>query len=112
MTSVSRGGYPGIEVNPEALRIYATQLEAFKDRFTALTGASESVTHNDEAFGPAYSGWMEPLLEAKHVRAHMLIGSAQDTLDTHILALQQCADDYETADEAAASELNAQEDQF
>ena len=99
------GLYPGFEVDPESLRSYATRLEAFKDRFAALQMASESIEYDVGALAPFFAPALEPLLDQKHASAAELIPEGADTLDTHIAALNQCADSYEGADAAAVSEL-------
>ena len=98
---VSRGGFGGYEVDPESLRSYASRLESFRDRFTALAEASQSTTQTAGAFG-TFSAWMEPILDEKRTLVHELIPVDVEVLESYIVALNGCADEYEAADTATA----------
>lgn len=113
MTSVSRPSVStrtaakGFEVDPEALRSHAARLEAYRDRFAALAEASASVTKTSGAFGLLFSDWMEPVLDAKHDEVHPLIPGTAAAVESHAVALRECADTYEGADAATAGDLDA-----
>jgi hypothetical protein len=108
---LSRGGFGGYEVDPEALRDYASRLEAFRDRFMALAEASQSTAQTAGAFG-TFSAWMEPILDEKHALVHELIPVDAEVLESYIAALNGCADEYEAADASAAGELSTLEGEF
>lgn len=108
MPSMSRPtAAKGFEVDPDALRAHAARLESYRDRFTALAEASASVTKTNGAFGLLFSDWMEPVLDAKHDEVHPLIPATADAVESHALALRDCADSYEVADAATAGDLDA-----
>ncbi|THV42262.1 type VII secretion target [Glycomyces buryatensis] len=108
---LTKGGFGGYEVDPEALRDYATRLKAFGDRFTALAQAADSTTSVDGAFG-LLTFWMGPLLDEKHAMVAELIPANIESLEAYIEALNGCAAEYEAADTDAASDLTRLEDQF
>jgi uncharacterized protein YukE len=107
MTAVNRGSAKGFEVDPEALRQHAAALEGLRDRFAALAEASASVTKTNGAFGLMFSDWMEPVLDGKHDEVHALIPATAAAVESHAVALRECAESYDAADEATASDLEA-----
>jgi hypothetical protein len=99
--------HKGFEVDPEALRTHAAQLDSFRDRFLALAEASQSVTRTEGAFGLMFADWLDPLLDAKHEQVHPLIGEASSALETHADALRACAAEYEAVDETSGAEFDS-----
>ncbi|MDA1358660.1 hypothetical protein O1R50_03445 [Glycomyces luteolus] len=108
---LTRGGFGGYDVDPEALRAYADRLAAFRDRFAALAQAAQSTTSTEGAFG-LLTSWMEPLLDEKYDLASQLTPLNVEVLESYIQALNGCADEYDAADADAASELSALEGEF
>jgi hypothetical protein len=88
-------------VTPEELRKHASNVEAVKNRFTAVKAASAHIQRNDQAYG-LMCAWMTFTLDDRHTTTNDLIAFAEENLDIAARELRSSADHYEGVDSEQA----------
>lgn len=84
----------GFTADPEELRAHATNIDAIKDRFGNVKGASSHISQDDQAYG-LLCGWISGILEGRHQKQDELIGQVEENLRLVSASLRDNATDYE-----------------
>jgi hypothetical protein len=92
-------------VEIEQLRVHAQNVQAVRDRFSAVQAASGNITQNDQAYG-LLCGWISAVLEGRHQKQDELIAYVAENLDIAARELELSADAYDTVDNGEADRLN------
>ncbi|OLF06547.1 hypothetical protein BLA60_31785 [Actinophytocola xinjiangensis] len=92
-------------VEIEQLRTHAQNVQAVRQRFDAVRGASAGIAQNDQAYG-LLCGWISSVLEGRHRRQDELIGYVAENLDLVTQELESTADAYDTVDNDSADRLD------
>ncbi|GAA1688237.1 hypothetical protein GCM10009830_39770 [Glycomyces endophyticus] len=91
----------GIDVNPEELRTHAAHLRALHGRFAAIRGASSHIAMSDDAYGQLCQ-MLPPIMEQRHQDQDAGMDALAENFELLAQALDECAAEYESADEFAA----------
>jgi hypothetical protein len=91
-------------VDPLQLRRHASNVEAVRQQFGAVKGASAAIAQDDAAYG-LLCGWIAGILESRHVRQNELIAYVEENLSLAADALAAASRDYEGTDQAAADRI-------
>jgi hypothetical protein len=92
-------------VEIEQLRAHARNVQAVRDRFSAVQAASANITQNDQAYG-LLCGWISAVLEGRHQKQDELIAYVAENLDIAARELELSADAYDSVDNDGADRLN------
>jgi len=95
----------GYTTDPEQIRAHAANLETLKARFDAVKSASAHIAQDDQAYG-LLCGWISGVLEGRHTRQDELIAYVEENLALAAKALNETADDYDTAESGAVRSMN------
>jgi hypothetical protein len=88
----------GFTAIPDELRTHATNVDALRERFADVKGASSYITQDDQAYG-LLCGWISAVLEGRHQKQDELIGKAEENLALVAKSLRDTADDYEAREQ-------------
>lgn len=94
----------GYTVDVAQLRQHAKNLDALRERFAAVKGASTHIAQDDQAYG-LLCGWISAILEARHRRQDELVAFVEENLDLAAKEIRDSADDYETTEDAASKAM-------
>lgn len=92
-------------VDIQQLRTHAQNVQAVRDRFDAVRGASATIAQNDQAYG-LLCGWISGVLEGRHRKQDELLAYVAENLDLVSRELELTADAYDTVDNDAADRIN------
>jgi excreted virulence factor EspC (type VII ESX diderm) len=84
-------------VDIQQLRTHAQNVQAVRQRFGAVQGASAHIAQDDQAYG-LLCGWISGVLEGRHQKQDELIAYVAENLDMVTDELEQTADAYDTLD--------------
>ncbi|MFI7673163.1 WXG100 family type VII secretion target [Actinophytocola sp. NPDC049390] len=96
----------GFTTNPEELRTHAANVDALKERFGNVKGASAHITQDDQAYG-LLCGWISGILEARHQKQDELIAKVEENLTLVAKSLRDTADDYETHEQGVVGVMGS-----
>lgn len=95
----------GYKVAADELRAHAGHVEAIRNRFGAVKGASAHITQNDAAYG-MLCRWMPAVLESRHKKQDELFAYVEENLNLVAQRLRRDADLYEEADRSAGDNVS------
>ncbi|CAM3588287.1 type VII secretion target [Kibdelosporangium persicum] len=96
----------GYNVNVAQLRAHADHVDAIRERFAAVKGASGHIAQDDQAYG-LLCGWISGILEGRHTRQDELIAQVENNLLLVAKALRDSAQQYESRESGNVSLLNS-----
>ncbi|WP_026924961.1 type VII secretion target [Glycomyces arizonensis] len=93
-------------VVPDDLRGHAANIDAVRERFSAVLSAIDTVSQDNEAYG-IICQFLPPILANRQDEQKELATLAQENLELLAEAVRSTADDYDAVDEAVAGEYNS-----
>jgi hypothetical protein len=94
----------GFSADAQQLRAHASALDAIRQRFGAVKGASAAITQDEAAYGILCS-WISAILEKRHVRQDELIAYVEENLRLAADSLIETGTDYDATDSSAADRI-------
>jgi uncharacterized protein YukE len=101
----------GIEVEPEELNAHANHLRALHERFAAIRDASSHIAMSADAYGQLCQ-MLPPLMEERHQDQDAGMAALAENFELLAQAVEECAADYQAADEVSAEDFATLEDEF
>jgi hypothetical protein len=99
------------EVDPEELRAHANHLRSLNERFAAIRDASSHIAMSDDAYGELCQ-MLPPLMEQRHQDQDAGMASLAENFLLLAQAIDECADDYESADSLSADDFTKLESEL
>ncbi|MFI5843757.1 hypothetical protein ACIA8K_29050 [Catenuloplanes sp. NPDC051500] len=87
----------GWESDSEQIRMHARNLDALREQFAAVKGASSHITRDDQAYG-LLCGWISAILEARHQPWDEVVAYLEENLQIAADGLRETADAYDAVD--------------
>lgn len=94
----------GFSVDAQQVRAHAAKIDAVRDRFAAVKGASSAITQDHAAYG-VLCAWISGVLEGRHQQQDELYTYVEENLRRAADALIKTGQDYEQVDSDAADRL-------
>jgi len=95
----------GYTADTDQIRAHAANLETLRARFEAVKAASAHITRDDQAYG-FLCGWIANVLEGRHLKQDELIAYVEENLSLAAKALNETAEDYDTAETETVDRMN------
>lgn len=99
-------GHQGYHAPVEDITKHAANIDALRERFSAIKAASSHIAQDDQAYG-LLCGWIAGILEDKHVQVDDVIAYVEENLQLVAETLREAAQTYERMEDDSRSSFQA-----